>query len=301
MKINYQQKLTPLIRYLESHFNEPLNLTKVAKIACLSPYHFHRIFKAVMGETLSEYIRRLRLQAAADDLFKKQSTVTEVALNYGFSSSQSFAKAFRQHFGLTPTETRNCESLEAFAALFRNSKIGHVLSKTGNADDAGNPYATPETKNRSIVTMHTQQFDTSKLAYIRVTGPYGENYEPAATKLYQWAGAKGLTGSQCIFIYHDNPEITPAEKCRTDICLMVPTETEVSGGVELQDFPGGSYGVIRKTITDKSQYGPSWDDLMKELIQSGLESDDRPCFELYHSYDPQTHIADVSFCTAIKS
>ena len=149
--------------------------------------------------------------------------------------------------------------------------------------------------------MNTQQFDASKLAYIRVTGPYGENYDPALRKLYQWAGASGVADNTCIFIYHDNPEITPAEKCRTDICLMVPGEVQVYGGIEQQDFPGGSYAVIRKSITDTSQYGPSWDELMSELINSGLESDDRPCFELYHSCDPETHVADVSFCTAIKS
>ena len=149
--------------------------------------------------------------------------------------------------------------------------------------------------------METQHFEPSKLAYVRVTGPYGEGYEEATGKLYQWAGTKGLHESQCIFIYHDNPEITPAEKCRTDVCLLVPDETCVEGGIELQDFVGGRYGVMRKTITESVQYSTAWDEIMTDMINSGLEPDHRPCFEWYHSYDKAHHIADVSFCTPIKA
>ncbi|MEZ8141021.1 AraC family transcriptional regulator [Enterovibrio norvegicus FF-162] len=299
MKVDYQKRLLPVIRHLEKHFNQPLNLIEVAALANLSPYHFHRTFKAVQGETLADYIRRLRLEAAADDLFKKKQAVLNVALEYGFSSSQSLAKAFNQHFGVTPSAFRECEDLSAFATLSRNSKIGHALRKIGNADTNDNPYTGSNTSQRSAY-METQLFDQATLAYVRVTGPYGHGYEAASGRLYQWAGAKGLAGSTCIFIYHDNPEITPAEKCRTDICLMVPSDTEVAAGIELQDFPGGHYGVMRKTITDFSQYPTAWDEIMADVIASGFETDSRPCFELYHSFDPKTHQADVSFCTAIK-
>lgn len=150
------------------------------------------------------------------------------------------------------------------------------------------------------MTMKTQQFEPSKLAYVRVTGPYGQGYEEPSGRLYQWAEMKGLAGNSCIFIYHDNPEITPNDKCRTDICLMVSEDTEVPSGIELKDFPGGQYAVMRQTITESSQYAKAWDDLMSKVIESGLETEDRPCFELYHSYDQQTQHSDVSFCTAIK-
>ena len=148
--------------------------------------------------------------------------------------------------------------------------------------------------------METQHFAPTKLAYIRVTGPYGEGYEEPARHLYTWAGINGLAGNTCIFIYHDNPETTPSEKCRTDICLMVSEDTKVPRDIELQDFSGGQYAVMRQHITEKSQYPKAWDELLSKVVQSGIESDDRPCFELYHSVDPQTHHADVSFCTAIK-
>lgn len=299
MRIDYHKRLIPVIRYLEQHYNEPLNLTEVAALANISPYHFHRTFKAVQGETLADFIRRLRLQAAADMLFKSKQPVLNVALEYGFSSSQSLAKAFKAHFGVTPTEFRDCENYDQFSALTRNSKIGHALRKNGNAMSSDGLY-TDSVSTRWSSTMEIQNFEATKLAYIRVNGPYGEGYEEPAGRLYQWAGINGLAGNTCIFIYHDNPEITPSDKCRTDICLMVPDDTTVPLGIELQDFPGGRYAVMRQQITDNSQYSIAWDDLMSKVIQSGIENDDRPCFELYHSYDPQTHHADVSFCTAIK-
>ncbi len=299
MKTNYHQKLKPVIRYLEKNFNAPLNLEEVAKLALLSPYHFHRVFKAVTNETLNEYLRRLRLQQAAQDLFYKKPSVTEVALDYGFSSSQNFAKAFRKHFNLSPSDIRSCASIELFAELMKNSKTGNKQSKNGNDTITLNFYTSPNLQQRRI-TMERKQFEQGSLAYIRVTGPYGENYEPAIGKLYQWAAAEGVSDATCLFIYHDNPELTPADKCRTDICLMVPDNVKISGDLELQKFPGGEYGTLRKTITNKSQYGPAWNEHISQIVELGIEMDDRPCFELYHSYDNEKDIADVSFCSAIK-
>ncbi len=163
MKTDYQKRLLPVIRHLEQEFNKPLNLNEVASLACLSPYHFHRIFKAVMGETLNEYLRRLRLQHAADDLFYKKPPILEVALNYGFASSQSLAKAFRQHFDLTPSAIRDCESVAQFTQMMRNSKIGHALRKAGNASQIVEDYDVSNLNVRSGV-MKIEAFPKGHLA-----------------------------------------------------------------------------------------------------------------------------------------
>jgi len=299
MKTDYHQKLKPVIRYLEKNYNSPLNLDSVAKRAALSPYHFHRVFKAVTGETLNEYLRRLRLQQAAQDLFYKKTSVTEVALEFGFSSSQSFSKAFRKYFDLSPSDIINCEGRHCYSKLIQNSKVGRHLRKSGNVEPNLDLDDSPKSGQRRI-TMERKQFAPFTLAYVRVTGPYGENYLAGIRKLYQWASAEGVADSTCIFIYHDNPEVTPAEKCRTDICLMVPEGVKVSGEVELQPFAGGEYASMRQTITDKAQYGSAWNEHISQIVQLGIEMDDRPCFELYHSYDEENDIADVSFCSAIK-
>ncbi len=176
MRVDYHQRLVPVIRYLEQHFNEPHNLPEVAALANLSPYHFHRTFKAVQGETLADFIRRLRLEAAADDLFKSKQAVLNIALEYGFSSSQSLAKAFKQHYGVTPTAFRDCENYQQFSELARNSKIGHTLRKNGNEVTPSDSYTGSQLTKWST-TMETQNFEKAKLAYIRVNGPYGQGYE----------------------------------------------------------------------------------------------------------------------------
>jgi AraC family transcriptional regulator len=298
-KTNYHRKFVPVIRYLEKNYDKNLNLNEVAELAHLSPYYFHRVFKAVTGETPADFIRRLKLEKAATQLFFHKEAVTKVALDFGFSSSQALAKAFRGYFALSPSEVRNCESMEHYNQLLRDSKIGHLLRNNGHALANGTQYDDSANQTRSEI-MKTEHFEEKNLAYIRVTGPYGEGYDVASERLYGWAGPMGLAEGESIFIYHDNPELTPADKCRTDVCLAIPAGVTPPAGIELQTLPAGSYANLRKLVTDKSQYALYWQQLMSQVVDAELTVDNRPCFELYHSYDLKTHHADVSFCISIK-
>ncbi|WP_000845449.1 helix-turn-helix domain-containing protein, partial [Vibrio mimicus] len=177
MKTDYHQRIRPVLRYLETNFDQPLNLEEVALQAHLSPYHFHRIFKAVVGETLGDFMRRLKMEKSASVLFYHKRSITEVALDFGFSSSQAFAKAFKQHFGLTASQVRECQDIEAFSQLMRNSKIGHTLRKNGNEPSGLLPY-THEKSTEWSKNMAIESFTPGGLAYVRVTGPYGQNYPP---------------------------------------------------------------------------------------------------------------------------
>ena len=148
--------------------------------------------------------------------------------------------------------------------------------------------------------MKSVKIAQTYLAFIRVTGPYGENYEPAVDQVYRWAGENGLQGGQCLFIYHDDPDKTEPAKCRTDICLTVPAATLPSGEVDIQILPEGKYCTHRDIVRQKADYAEYWEALKQRAKQAGLELDQRPCFELYHSYDIETHVADVGFYLAIK-
>lgn len=300
MTTDYHRRLQPVIRYLEQHYRDPPDLTTIAALASLSPYHFHRIFTAVTGETLAAYLRRLRLENIARQLFYGKADITTLALEHGYASSQALAKAFRAHFGITASELRSCQDFASYRRALQNSKIGHGLRKNGHAAASTAAYTAREPKQESnMTTLHTEQFAPRTLAYIRVTGAYGVGYEEATGRLYQWAGAHGLADGECIFIYLDHPEVTPVERCRTDICLSVPPDTAVSGGIEKQTLPGGSYAVIRRTVTEPAQYAQYWQELMTAVVDAKLEVDDRPCFEYYHSFKPQPYAADVSFYVAV--
>ncbi|MDV5167658.1 GyrI-like domain-containing protein [Photobacterium rosenbergii] len=138
------------------------------------------------------------------------------------------------------------------------------------------------------------------LAYLRVTGPYGENYEPAVEQLYRWAGEQKLQGGQCLFIYHDDPDKIAPAQCRTDICLTVPAGTVASGDVAIQTLAAGKYCTRREIVRHKEDYPMYWKEIENDVKNAGFELDERPCFELYHSYDIETHVADVGFYLAVK-
>ena len=203
---------------------------------------------------------------------------------------------------MTARDIRACRDFESWMQAMQNSKIGYLLHKNGHAALAGNGDTAPviNPQEQAMTTdMQTTTLAPCTVAYIRVVGEYGKNYEPATNCLYQWAGAHGLADGECLFIYLDSPEITPADKCRTDICLTVPDDTATGNGIEKRHLPGGSYALIRRTVTDPAQYRVYWEEIMSAVIAAQLEIDDRPCFEQYHHYDAATGKADVSFCVAV--
>ena len=99
-----------VMRYIRTHINEPLNRERLAEVAGFSVPHFHRVFTAHVGESAISYVRRLRLERAARKLRMGAVDITEVALAAGYDTHAAFSKAFKQQFGLSPSEFRqlNC-------------------------------------------------------------------------------------------------------------------------------------------------------------------------------------------------
>ena len=284
--IDYRERLTPVLRALEQ--DPDLSIEALASRACLSLYHFHRVFTAVVGEAPGEMCRRLRMQRAAWQLCYTDASVTAIALGAGLGSSQAFAKAFRRHYGCTPGAFRRDKG-----------KNGHLDRKEGHAWQGALPYAEGHSSARSN-TMNTVEMDARTLAYIRVTGPYGEGYDAVCHRLHQWAAPRGLEGGEWIFIYHDNPEVTPPAQCCTDIGISVPVGTLGAGEVEIQLIPAGRYAQSRHLITDRSQYGERWQEHIGDIVAAGLAFGDGPCFELYHSVSNDPLRDDVSFCSSVR-
>ncbi|ENY70647.1 DNA gyrase inhibitor [Aeromonas diversa CDC 2478-85] len=284
--IDYRRRLRPVVRALEQ--DPDLSIEALAGRACLSLYHFHRVFTAVTGETPGDMCRRLRMQRAAWQLRYTDASVTAIALGAGLASSQAFAKAFRRYYGCTPGEFRRDKR-----------KNGHLESKEGHAPPSADSYDEDHSSTRSNI-MKTVEMDARTLAYLRVTGPYGEGYDAACGRLHEWAAARGLEGGEWIFIYHDNPEVTPPAQCRTDVGITVPPSTRSEGEVETQQIPAGRYAQSRYLITDRSQYGVCWQGHIDEIVAAGLEFGDGPCFELYHSASNDPVQDDVTLCSSVR-
>ncbi len=102
--------IAEVIRYIREHINEPIDREVLAEIAGFSVPHFHRVFRARVGESAIGYVRRLRLERAARKLRMGAVDITEVALAAGYETHAAFGKAFKQQYGLSPSEFRqlNC-------------------------------------------------------------------------------------------------------------------------------------------------------------------------------------------------
>jgi AraC family transcriptional regulator len=107
---NYTDCIEDVMRYIREHITEPLDRETLADVAGFSVPHFHRVFTAHFGESAISYVRRLRLERAARKLRMGAVDITEVALAAGYDTHAAFSKAFKQQFGLSPSEFRqlNC-------------------------------------------------------------------------------------------------------------------------------------------------------------------------------------------------
>src|SRR5512143_2141934 len=106
----YARRINAALDYIDKNIGDDIPLNKLAAVACFSPFHFHRLFSAFVGEPPAEYVRRLRLEKAAIRLASDLAApVTEIALSCGFSTSALFCRLFKARFGLTPTAWRAAE------------------------------------------------------------------------------------------------------------------------------------------------------------------------------------------------
>ena len=277
--IDYKKRVCQAMDFISQNLDRDLSLEEIAQSASFSMYHFHRIFKAVLGETVAGFTRRLRLEMAANRLLSSHhDDITVIAMDYGFSSSQNFAKAFRQHFNMSPTE-------------YRKSKIGNTNSKSGNALSLQTTYNSDTAylnllnkERKKAMNAEVREMPEYKVAYIRKLGPYGpETCGQGFEELMSWAGPKGhLSACQVFGVYWDNPEVTPPEKCRFDACISIPDGAATDGPVGLQAIAGGPYAVCHFEI-QVNDFTQAWEEAFAWLIDSGSEAAEKPCYELYHN------------------
>lgn len=104
--MQYNKSLYETMHYIDDNLTADISLDCLAERMNLSPYHFHRMFKAFTGEEPMEYVRRRRIISASHDLLADKSTIIEIALKYRFESQDGFCRAFKKYYGITPGEYR---------------------------------------------------------------------------------------------------------------------------------------------------------------------------------------------------
>ncbi len=228
----YNHRVHRVLDYIESHISEPLDLQTLSDQAFFSPFHFHRIFTAFIGETPDGYIRRLRLEKAANMLQnKKNLSVTDIAMKCGFSSPSLFSRNFKKHFGVTPAGWKMSKNSQA------NSNNEHDFPSSSHYTHD------EEQKGKYLTGITVKYIPAFHVIYVRHIRGYNDGIPKAFAKLYRWAEPRELIhkDSKFIGIYLDNPNVTPPEKCRSYACISVDKDVETSGEIGKLEIPGGKY------------------------------------------------------------
>lgn len=256
-------------------------LEELAEIACMSPHHFHRVFKAYTGLPVKSYVRRHRLLLAADRLTRSSQTILDIALESGFANHETFTRAFTQIFGITPAAYR----------------MRALANGQANANDGLTPLPAPPPPQPTAgenMDLNVKTLPTMTLAKVRHTGPYN-NCQIAWDKLCIWGASKGLFGPQTMFlgISWDDPESTPPEEIRYDACFTLPdgASTESDADVTITTLPSGNYA----TTLHKGPFSgleAAYKQLYAAIIaREELQLRDAPAMEIYLT-DPKTTPAE---------
>ncbi|PRH86640.1 AraC family transcriptional regulator [Labrys okinawensis] len=269
----YAARIERVMSHIADHLDDRLELDDLSDIACFSPYHFHRVFVAVTGETVAEAVRRLRLHRAAVELNRSQHTLARIASRAGYGSVAAFTRAFAASHGLPPAAYR---------------RAGRDLRPV--SQQSGSQAMTRATALRSALHYDVTIETVPRLRL--VTLPHRGDYQKIGAsfeRLFAWAGGHGLLrpGVRLIGIYYDDPDSKPVADLRSEAGLSVPEDSPLGPDMVWREVGGGS--VAR--LVHKGPYADldvayaflyhSW------LPHSGRQPGDAPCFEEYLN-DPRS-------------
>ena len=299
----YTASVNRVVDYIQENLSEDLSLKQLSEIACYSKFHFNRIFSAHMGESVYQYIKRLRLEKSAELLLANSNeSITDIALMCGFENFSSFAKSFKNHFKMTATEWRNKSN-----NFFVKESASTQTERGEFSINQSSPVWTYRLKN-SIRQIVIEDIRPLKFAYIRNIGPYqggevlfGELYK----KIFRWAATHELVNDSTIVwnIYHDNPNITEDKKLRVMVAIPIMDSINPSGPVGTAKISGGKCGVCRFRL-QRNEFAEAWAWMLSEwLVNSGYEWDNRESFERFHGEKviDGNHFFDVDICIPVKA
>ena len=214
----------------------------MADIACLSKYHFTKVFQNNLCETPHQFLLRTRLEYAARSFtYQPDQSITQVAINCGFTDGAAFSNAFRKQFELSPRSFRNDKNLEARDTPKQEIEFSTLI------------------RNRVKIVEKPRM----RLAYVRNFGPYlitNSSIFKATDLIVHWAKTRGLWSSNTAYVglCPSNPSLTPPGFCIYDACIQVPEEIEEDEIISIQTIPVGKYAVVRVPYAPIQKQAWNW-------------------------------------------
>ncbi len=260
---SYSKRIDRVLEFLAAHLEEPLDIHRLAEEAHLSAYHFHRVYVAMMGETLVETLRRRRLHAAAVGLISSSLSVAKIAERAGYASVQAFTRAFRGAYGIAPAQYRLHGKLSA--ALRHASQPISKEKVMFNLNDVA---------IKTLPQVH--------VAALEHRGDYqhiGHSFE----KVSAWAAGKDFLHEKIrsFGVYYDDPMSKPKNELLSEACVEAPPHIVGDDKVRMLQTAGGKCAVFEFTGPYAELEKPyrwlydTW------LPQSGEEPRDAPPYEEY--------------------
>ncbi len=272
-KNRYQKSIDQVVEHIFKELSEPseggLNLNRLSEIACFSKFHFHRIFVAMVGINIAQFIQRLRLKKASYQLaFHPEIKIIDIALNADFENHESFSRAFKKIYHQTPSQFRQQPNWQ------------HWSEK--------NMYQL--TKEHLNVEITISQFPETLIASLPHQGS-PKLLNQTISQFIQWRKSSGespIATTDTFGLAYNDPKSTPASDFRFDVCssIIIPVK-ENPYGVFTQCIPGGRCAQIthhgsHDLMDEKIRYlYNNW------LIDNDEELRDFPCFFKYRNLFPQ--------------
>jgi AraC family transcriptional regulator len=280
--------------FIEEHLEEYMELEDLAARAGFSPFHFHRVFSEVIGESPMAFIRRLRLERAVYRMKVSPDNVLQIGLEAGFQSAESFTRAFVRHFKIRPSEFR------AMLAEFRRC----LTELFGNFGDwQAEEYSDMQVSDESEITsFRLKSFAVRKVIFKRYLGGYSQLLAPEAkfedlwSPLFDFADQHGLNYSKAelIGISHDDPYVCDKERVRFDACLPINGDVPVDDEIGVRELRSGMNSVrehfkgFEEIDNTFAIIGVEWIPAVNYML------DMRPPFEVYQCQEISNHLVRVS-------
>lgn len=282
----YTSSVNKALQFIDENLDTNLSLETISKVACFSPFHFHRIFKAITQEALNAYINRKRVEKVASILMHKpEVSIAELSLLFGFNSNSSLTRAFKKYYSISPSEFRKQKSS-------RFSKISQIESKNGQKRVVFEEYICSINHLKYWIEMNAKieirEMAKLELAYATSIGV--QHIKPAYDTLVKWATPLGLLKNpeaKMVTIYHDSFKTTAPQKVRMSACIILPEALKTSGNIGRTSIEKGKFIVGSFTI-GLAEFEKSWNGLFVWMAENGYKKADRDPFELYHN-DYRSH------------
>ncbi len=269
---SYRNRVLSVVEYMRLHLDQPLDLARLADVAYFSPYHFHRVYRELMHETVRETLRRLRLHRAAADLIRTRLPLERIARDAGYGSVSSFSHAFVKAVGKPPAAYRECTRMPLDLSTFIHPQETKIMPNEA----------------KQTYEVNIRQFDDIRVASLPHRGDYmeiGQVFE----KLFQIAAGQNLVrnDTRSFGIYYDDPASIDKDKLRSEACLSITADQTPITPLKTVTIAAGNYAVL----VFKGPYAelePVYQWLYGQwLPQSGYECANQPLVEEYLN-DPKS-------------